>query len=175
MKKFARQLTTLVAAVAISGFASVSFAEEVANKVATVNIQQVLQQSQRVASLSKKLEEQFKPRQQKLNDQQKSLQDEIEKFRKTGKTMSQKDQESAQKKINDDRADFLKQAMAYQQDVNKEQAKIMQGIQGDINTIVGDIAKKSSYNMVLDAQAVIFAANSVDITKDVEKAFNDKK
>lgn len=175
MKTFVRQLTTLAAAVAISTFAQASFAEEAATKVATVNIQQVLQQSQRVASLSKKLEEQFKPRQQKLNDQQKSLQDQIEKLRKSGKTMSQKEQEAAQKKINDDRADFLKQAMSYQQDVNKEQAKVMQGIQGDINSIVGDIAKKSSYSMVLDAQAVIFAANSVDITKDVEKAFNDKK
>ena len=143
-------------------------------KVATVNVQQVLQQSPRVAALSKKLEGQFKPRQTKIGDQQKSLQDEVDKLKKESPTMSDKDKDALQKKIAEDRSDLVKAVVAYQQDLQKEQGKIMQGIQKDLNQIVANIAKKQSYALVLDAQAVVFTADGSDITKDVATQFNNK-
>ena len=143
-------------------------------KVAVVNVQAVLQQSPRVAALSKKLEGQFKDRQTNINDQQKSLQDELDNFKKQAPTMSQKDRDTQQKKIAADRADLVKKVVAYQQDLQKEQNKIMQGILGDLNGIVTDIAKQQSYSLVLDSQAVIYAVNGNDITKDVAKQFNQK-
>lgn len=143
-------------------------------KVAVVNVQQVLQQSPRVAELSKKLEGQFKTRQTKINDEQKTLQDELDKFKKESPTMAQKDRDAMQKKIASDRADLVKQVVAYQQDLQKEQNKVMQGILNDLNGIVSTIAKAQNYNLVLDSQAVIFASDGNDITKDVAKQFNDK-
>jgi outer membrane protein len=143
-------------------------------KVAVVNVQQVLQQSPRVAELSKKLEAQFKPRQTKINDEQKALQDEVDKFKKESPTMSQKDRTTTEKKISDQRADLVKQVVAYQQDLQKEQNKIMQGILNDLNGIVSTIAKAQAYSLVFDSQAVIYAADGNDITKDVAKQFNNK-
>jgi outer membrane protein len=144
-------------------------------KVAIVNVQQVLQQSPRVVSLSKQLESQFKDRQTKIGDEQKALQDELDNFKKESPTMSQTNRDAMQKKIAGDRAELVKKVVAYQQDLQKEQNKIMQGILGDLNGIVSTIAKKQAYALVLDSQAVIFAADGNDITKDVAKQFNDKK
>lgn len=143
-------------------------------KVGIVNVQQVLQQSPRVVALSKKLEGDFKDRQAKIGDEQKSLQDELDKFKKESPTMSQKDRDAMQKKISADRSELVKKVVAYQQDLQKEQNKIMQGILGDLNGIVSDIAKKQAYALVLDSQAVIFAQDGNDITKDVAKQFNNK-
>lgn len=143
-------------------------------KVAIVNVQQVLQQSPRVAALSKKLEGEFKDRQTKINDEQKALQDQLDAFKKDSTTMSQKDRDATQKKIATDRSELVKQVVAYQQDLQKEQNKIMQGILGELNGIVSGIAKSQSYALVLDSQAVIFAADGNDITKDVAKQFNSK-
>jgi len=143
-------------------------------KIAVVNVQQVLQQSPRVAQLSKKLEGEFKNRQSKINDEQKSLQDELDKFKKESPTMSQKDRDATTKKIAADRSDLVKQVVAYQTDLQKEQNKIMQGILADLNGIVATMAKANSYSLVLDSQAVIFAADGNDITKDVAKQFNSK-
>ena len=143
-------------------------------KVAVVNVQQVLQQSPRVAELSKKLENQFKTRQAKIGDEQKTLQDALDKFKKESPTMSQKDKDSMQKKIAADRADLVKQVVAYQQDLQKEQTKVMQDIMGNLNGIVSTIAKDKSYALVFDSQAVIFASDGNDITKDVAKQFNNK-
>ncbi|HLB41386.1 MAG TPA: OmpH family outer membrane protein [Gammaproteobacteria bacterium] len=144
-------------------------------KVAVVNVQQVLQQSPKVAEYSKKLESQFKARQTKIGDEQKTLQDELEKFKKESPTMSEKERNDLQKKIAAERSDLVKKVVAYQQDLQKEQNKIMQGILGDINGIVTTIAKNQNYALVLDSQAVIFAADGNDITKDVAKKFNSDK
>lgn len=154
---------------------SVSQAADATIKVAVVNVQQVLQQSPRVADYSKKLESQFKARQTKIGDEQKVLQDALEKFKKESPTMTEKDRNAMQKKIAADRSDLVKQVVSYQQDLQKEQNKIMQGILGEINGIVSSIAKKQSYALVLDAQAVIFAADGNDITKDVATKFNSEK
>lgn len=143
-------------------------------KVAVVNVQQVLQQSPRVAELSKKLEGQFKTRQTKINDQQKSLQDELDKFKKESPTMSQKDRDATQKKISAERSDLVKEVVAYQQDLQKEQNKVMQNILNDLNSIVSNIAKNQNFALVLDSQAVIFSSGGNDITKDVSKQFNEK-
>lgn len=145
-----------------------------AMKVAVVNVQQVLQQSPRVTALSKKLEGQFKDRQAKITAGQKSLQDQLDKFKKDSTTMSAGDRDATQKKIAAERADLVKQVVSYQQDLQKEQNKIMQGILADLNGIVSGIAKTQSYSLVLDSQAVIFAADGNDITKDVAKQFNGK-
>ena len=48
----------------------------------------------------------------------------------------------------------------------------MQGILKDLNGIVTNIAKNQNYALVLDSQAVIYAADGNDITKDVASQFN---
>lgn len=143
-------------------------------KIAVVNVQQVLQQSPKVAELSTKLQNQFKSRQQKLDAAQKSLQDELDKFKKDSPTMSDKDRDALQKKITDDRAALVKDVVAFQQDLNKEQGKVMQGILSQLNNIIARLAQQSNYSLVLDAQAVVYASDAADITKQVSKAFNEK-
>jgi outer membrane protein len=173
--KIVKKFSILAAAFLFAMGVNVSQAADTSGlKVAVVNVQQVLQQSPRVADLSKKLENEFKARQTKINDEQKSLQDQLDKFKKESPTMSQKDRDATQKRIASERSDLVKQVVAYQQDLQKEQNKIMQSILNDLNGIVSRIAKAQSYNLVLDAQAVIFAADGNDITKDVAKEFNSK-
>lgn len=172
--KIVKKVGILVGALILAAGVQVAQADTAGMKVAVVNVQQVLQQSPRVAELSKKLEGEFKTRQTKINDEQKALQDSLDKFKKDSSTMSQKDRDSVQKKISADRSDLVKQVVSYQQDLQKEQNKIMQGILNDLNGIVSTIAKAQNYTLVLDSQAVIFAADGNDITKDVAKQFNSK-
>jgi len=144
-------------------------------KIAVVNVQQVLQQSPRVAQLSKKLEGEFKDRQTKIGDEQKSLQDMMDKFKQESPTMASKDKDAMQKKITADRSTLVAKVVSYQQDLQKQQSKIMQGVLNDLNGIVTTIAKSQNYGLVLDAQAVIYSVNGQDITKDVAKQFNALK
>ena len=141
-------------------------------KIAVVNIQQVLSQSTKVAEANTKLQDEFKPRQEKLTAQQKTLQDEVDKYTKDSPTMSQKDRDNMDKKVADDKAAFLKDAGAFQKEVNAAQNKAMQTVLNQLSGVISDLAKKNSYSLVLDAQAVVYTSNATDITKEVAKDFN---
>lgn len=158
----------------ISGTQAFAASDATQPNIAVVNVQQVFQQSPKIAELNKKLQNQFKPRQDKLVAAQKTLQDEVDKFKKESPTMSQKDKDALQKKIVDDQSSLAKDASAFQQDLSKEQSKIMKGVLAELNGVISGIAKQNNYTMVLDSQAVIYANDSADITKDVSKDFDKK-
>jgi outer membrane protein len=174
-----KKVVALISSVLLIGATQVIAAETPAPaathpSIAVVNVQQVFQQSPKIAELNKKLQNEFKARQDKLVAAQKNLQDELDKFKKDAATMSQKDKDALQKKIVDHQASLAKDASSFQQDLAKEQSKIMKSVLGQLNEIISGIAKKSGYNLVLDSQAVIFAADSADITKQVSQDFDKK-
>lgn len=158
----------------VSGTQAFAAQEVTTGNIAVVNVQQVFQQSPKIAELSKKLQTQFKVRQEKLVASQKSLQDELDKFKKESPTMSQKDKDTMQKKIVEDQSTLAKEASSFQQEFAKEQSKIMKSVLSQLNEIISGIAKKNSYAMVLDSQAVIYANDTADITKQVSKDFDKK-
>jgi outer membrane protein len=168
MKKIFALIGSLILMGATSAYAADT------SKVAVVNVQQVLLQSTKVAEINTKLQDQFKPRQEKLSAKQKALQDQIDKFAKESATMSQKDRDNTEKQVNEDKANFLKEAGNFQKEVSQEQNKSMQSVIAQLNGIISDLAKKSSYSLVLDSQAVIYTSDATDITKNVAKEFNKK-
>lgn len=173
MKKF----VALVSSILLIGSTAV-YAADVSKgsaNVAVVNMQQVLQQSPKVSELSKKLQSQFKERQEKLDLAQKSLQEELDKFKKDSATMNPQNRDATQKKVADDRANLVKQVVAFQQDLNKKQGEAMQSIMGQMNEIISGMAKKNGYTLVLDSQAVVYSTEGTDITKEVAKLFEGKK
>jgi len=142
--------------------------------IAVVNVQQLFQQSPKIADLNKQLQNKFKTRQDKLMTAQKDLQSELDKFKKESPTMNQKDKDAFQSKINQDQQSLSKDATTFQQDLSKEQNKVMKGVLTQLNDIISGIAKKNNYQLVLDSQAVIYASDSADITKQVSKEFDSK-
>lgn len=174
MKKLVALVGSLIGSILLIGSTTVFAADNNLGPIAVVNVQQVIQQSPKVAELSKKLQNQFKARQEKLDAAQKSLQAALDKFKKDAPGMSESARDAMQKKITDDRANLVKQVVAFQQDVQKEQGKAMQSIISQMNDIISSIAKKNNYSLVLNSEAVVFSNNSTDITKDVAKEFDKK-
>ncbi len=178
MKKVLALLSSALLLVGVQAYAAdattATAAASSLPKIAVVNVQQVLMQSSKVAEVNTKLQDQFKPRQEKLTAQQKSLQDELDKYSKDSASMAQKDRDTTEKKIADDKAAFLKDAGAFQKEVNAEQNKAMQSILGQLSGIISKLAKKDNYSLVLDSQAVVYASDAADITKEVAKDFNQK-
>lgn len=174
MRKALAVVSSLLLMSATQVYAADAVASSSQPTMAVVNVQQLFQSSPKIADLNKQLQAKFKPRQEKLMASQKSLQDAMEKFKKESPTMSSKDKDALQKKIADDQSMLAKDAAAFQQDLNKEQSKVMKGVLAQLNAVIASIAKKSNYSLVLDSQAVIYAADSVDITKQVSKEFDTK-
>lgn len=172
-----KKVLALVSSVLLIGASQAALAADAVppqSAIAVVNVQQVFQQSPKIAELNKKLQSQFKPRQDKLVAQQKTLQDELDRFKKDSGGMKPKDRDALQKKIIDDQAALAKDASTFQQDLSKEQSKIMKTVLAQLNEIISSIAKQNNYSLVLDSQAVIFSVDGSDITKQVSQQFDKK-
>lgn len=175
LEKVMKKVLAIVSAILVMGGTSAYAADAVKQpNIAVVNVQQLFQQSPKIADLNKQLQNKFKSRQDKLVAAQKTLQDELDKFKKDSATMSDKDKTALQNKISDDQAALSKDAAAFQSDLSKEQNKIMKNVLAQLNEIISSLAKKAGYVMVLDAQAVIYAGEGADITKQVSKEFDSK-
>ena len=173
MKRVLALVSSILLVVGAQAYAAPTTTATTSN-IAVVNVQQVFQQSPKITELNKKLQNQFKSRQDKLVAAQKSLQDELDKFKKESPTMSQKDKDALQKKIVDDQSNLAKEASAFQQDLAKEQSKIMKSVLTQLNDIISTLAKQNGYTLVLDSQAVIYASDTSDITKQVSALFDKK-
>lgn len=158
----------------VSSMLLIGSMQSYADTIAVVDVQQMFEQSPKIASLNKKLQDEFKGRQQKLVAQQKALQDEVDTYKKEEPTMSKKDKESLQKKIAADQAALSKDAAAFQESLSKEQGKAMKNVSTELKEIIANLAKKNSYSVVLDGQAVIYKSDAVDITKQVSAEFDKK-
>jgi outer membrane protein len=141
-------------------------------KFAVVNMQQVLMQSSSVAKVNNQLQDRFKPRQEKLSAQQKTLQDEMDKYDTTAASTSPTDRDAMEKKLADKKAAFMKEAEGFQKEVNEAQNQAMQVILNRLSSVISVLAKKNGYTLVLDSQAVIYSDEATDITKQVAKEFN---
>jgi len=173
-----KKVLALVSSIILLGASSV-YAAPAANStgkatIAVVNVQQLFQNSPRIADLNKKLQEKFKVRQEKLMTSQKSLQGDMEKLKKESPTMSKKDQETLKNKITKEQTTLAKEAADFQQDLNKEQGKVMKDVLAQLNSVIAKIAKSKDFTLVLDSQAVIYAADKADITSQVSKEFDKK-
>lgn len=168
-----KKMFAFLTAVSLFAGSSIVLAADAATGqvIGVVNVQQIFQQSPKIADLNKKLQNQFKSRQEKLVTAQKKLQKEVDQFKTEGPTMTAKNKDKLQQKIVDDQASFSKDATAFQQDLSTEQNKIMKNVLAQLNEIISSLAKKNHYNLVLDSQAVVFASDGVDITKQVSKEF----
>jgi outer membrane protein len=121
------------------------------------------------------LQNKFKGRQDKLVAAQKSLQDEMDKYKKEEPTLSKDQQDKTSAKIADEQKTLSKDASDFQQDLSKEQNKMMKNVLTQLNDIISSLAKKNNYSLVLDAQAVIYVGTgSTDITKQVSKEFDSQ-
>jgi outer membrane protein len=169
LEKVMKKVLTLVSSLLL-----VAATQTYADGIAVVDVQQMFEQSPKIADFNKKLQDQFKGRQQKLVAQQKALQEEVDNYKKEEPTMNQKQKESLQKKIAGDQSALSKDAAAFQEALSKEQSKTMKNVSTQLKEIIADIAKKNNYSVVLDGQAVIYKTDAVDITKQVSTEFDKK-
>jgi outer membrane protein len=144
------------------------------SKIGILDMQQVMQQSPEVANLNKQLQDQFKPRQEKIMAAQKNLQDEMGKMNKDAAVMNDKNKEKMVQKINADRQAYQTLVQSFQQDLNSAQNKVMQKFMGNLQNAVNSVAKEGQYTMVLNRAAVPYFDPAADVTKQVLSKISNK-
>ncbi|EKT58245.1 molecular chaperone Skp [Providencia burhodogranariea] len=140
-----------------------------ADKIAVVNVGEIFQNMPARETVAKQLENEFKSRATELQNMEKDLQSRVETLRRDAATMKQSDREKAEKELMTKRDQFAEKAQKFEEDNRRRQSEERNKILSRIQDSIKSVAAKEGYDVVIDANAVAYAKDSVDITSQVQK------
>ncbi|MFD1804022.1 molecular chaperone Skp [Mixta tenebrionis] len=148
---------------------AVSAGAQAADKIAVVNVSSIFQQLPQRANVAKQLESEFKGRATELQSQERDLQAKMQRLQRDGSTMKASERSRLEKDIMSQRETFSTKAQAFEQDNRRRQMEERNKLLSRIQDAVKKVADSKGYDVVIDANAVAYAANAKDITADVLK------
>lgn len=130
-----------------------------AEKIAVINVGEIFQEIATKKAITKQLEKEFKGRANELQNLEKDLQARAEKLQKSAAKPNEKDLQAFETK----RTDFLKKAQQFEQDNQRRQQEERNKILQTIKTATKAVAEKERYDVVVDANTVLYPENSSNL------------
>jgi outer membrane protein len=148
----------------------------VGSKTAVINIQTAITSSAEGKQAAAELQSKYAPRQTELDNLRKQIEDMQTRLRNGATTLS--DEEKGRLAQEGDRLtrSFQRKQQELQDDGNEDQREIVDRIGRKMLDVIDKYSKENSYVVVFDISAqntpVVYAANSIDITQDIVKLFD---
>jgi len=159
-------------AVAVAACAPAA-AQETAGKIAFVSTERVLRESAPALRAQKKLEAEFKKREDELNrtgEQLKRMQDD---FDKNGMTMSESQRRAREREFGDLNREFQRKQREYREDANQRRNEEYAQIVEQANRVIRQIAEQEKFDIIFQ-ELPAYVSPRIDITEKVIKALEGK-
>lgn len=143
-------------------------------KVGVVDVQQVLNQSQRGQAVKGKLDQERAGRQKDLDARQQELAKAQTEFEKQAPVLSEQAKreraDALQKKIRDVR----RLAEDANRDLEKRVREAEMDVTREIFVVIQEYGKDQGFSLVLERSSIIYSAATVDVTSEIIKRFDAK-
>ena len=137
-------------------------------KVGVVDLPHILQTSAQVKTINKNLQNEFAPQRQRIIEAQNSLSTAAKQLAPdNAKKLTNAQRKDLQDKLTKQQKDLQDMIFAFQEKLNQAQSRAMETFMKSVDTTVQSIAKNDKLDMVLLKPAVIYSANTVDVTDKV--------
>lgn len=160
MKKWIYILSLVVWAIQVDAIGG-------SNKIAIVDISNIFQQSAKRTEIVKKLEYEFKDRANELEIMEHDLQMKIQALQRDSVTMKANERSELEKSLVNQREIFSNKAKIFQQDNHARQTEERDKILNMIFNTVKNTAKKENYDIVIDANAIVYYGTHIKNITDV--------
>ncbi len=136
-------------------------------KIAYVDVQAVAAQIPQSAALQETIRKEFSGRIEAVNKLEKDISFNIEKLRRDGPTMSEKQQEELKTTVNDQRQQYEQLARPLDEEIRNRQAEERNKILALIKTAIDVVAEREKFDLVLNSGAAVYAKPEYDISEAV--------
>ena len=176
-----KKILLVVLAVLFMGSFQNSFAEEVKTapglKIAYVDLQRALNDSEKGKVANKALNETVLEKQKnisKMEENIKSLQEQVKKQRHL---FTEEGLKAKEEEIERLLRDYKRLVTDAQEELQKEEQRMIKSLMGKIHEIVKKIGKRDGYALILEnsASRLLYADENIDITDQVIELFNQRK
>lgn len=153
---------------------SVANAQTDLAKVGYFDLQWVMNNSPQAKQAVKRLEAEFADRKKKLENLEKQIQSDQEKFERDQQIMSDTEKDKTRRQLRNRKREWQLSIQEYQEDLSLRQNQETATLQKLVRQAVLEVAKEDSYDLIIDQGAVLFASDKVDITKKVIKRLSEQ-
>ncbi len=158
--------------VLLLSFSSFSFARGV--KIAVIDMQQIIQQSNIGKATISKLKAKYRSLQEKLNQQAKKVQQARQEFEKKAPLLNKEAKQKEEQQISNMIRDLQAQQQNYQMEMRQAEQEAMKPIFAKLKALIHDIGKKKGYSIILEKNmpGIYYVSPKIDITKMIIKELN---
>jgi outer membrane protein len=169
-----RTISLYAAAFAFSTFSISAFAETTL-RVALVDVQNAILQTNEGKAQREKIEKEFNEKRQNLANQEKQLKKMNDDFLVQQSILSEADKQNKQKEFQMKLQQYQQDQMAFEQEARQKESTALQSIFSNLQKEIQKIAKQKNYDMVFDKSAgvLLYTVNPNDITEEVVKQYNN--
>ena len=137
-------------AVLILGIGKVGLASEGAQRIAVVDMQKALQMVDAGKKAKAQLEKEYNSKKTEIQKEEASIKKMSEDFQKQSLVMNEEARTKKQTELQNRIIKFQQSVQQSQDEIQGKERTLMQPIIMKLRTMVGDVAKKKNYNLVLE-------------------------
>ncbi|MEO8464885.1 MAG: OmpH family outer membrane protein [Gammaproteobacteria bacterium] len=153
------------AVIAVVALVSSAANAQTALKIGVINVSRLLEQSPQAEAVTKKLSDEFAPRQRDIQAAQTRVQQQEDRFQKDAPVMGEEERVNLDRQIRDGKRDLQRTQNEYLEDLNARRNEEVGKLQRDVLLKVQDYASAQKFDLVLgDA---IYVSKALDITEQV--------
>lgn len=162
MKTFLKVVTLAVAMVSVS-------AAHAAQKIGVVFPSKVMQESPQREAIIKKLESEFKGRYDELQKLEKDIKKIESTLQRDAELMNSSDVTKLQRQAEVKVSEYKLKRKAFEEDNRRRQNEEQQKALELVKDVIDTVAAKGKYDLILNAEQVVFAKDGIDISDQVIK------
>jgi len=136
-------------------------------KIAFVDVQAVAAKIPQSAAMQESIKNEFAQRIEAVGKLEKDISFNIEKLRRDGPTMSEKQQEELKTTVTSQRQQYEQLARPLDEEIRSRQAEERNKVLALIKAAIDVVAERDKYDMVLNAGAAVYAKPEYDISDAV--------
>ncbi|GJG95541.1 OmpH family outer membrane protein [Cupriavidus pauculus] len=139
-------------------------------RIAAVNSERILRDSQPAKAAQVKLEQEFSKRDRELQDMAQKIKAMADKLDKDTAVLADADRQRRQREVADLDREFQRKQREFREDLNQRRNEELAQVLERANRVIRSIAEQRKYDLIV--QEAVYVNPRIDITDDVMKALN---
>jgi outer membrane protein len=161
----ATMMTLLCAMAAPAAFGEV--------KIAVVDVQAAILNSEEAKRLLKQIQEEFSGEEEKIRNIQSEAAVLYERLQKDAEVMSEAEKRRVQQQIESKNNDFVYNRQKLQRLIEERQQELFTGVDQKVQAAIELLVKTDDYDLIMPRQAALYAGDLYDITRKVTEKLNE--
>ncbi|MDF3836483.1 OmpH family outer membrane protein [Cupriavidus basilensis] len=139
-------------------------------RIAAVNSERILRDSQPAKAAQVKLEQEFSKRDRELQDMAQKIKGMADKLDKDTAVLADADRQRRQREVADLDREFQRKQREFREDLNQRRNEELAQVLERANRVIRQLAEQRKYDLIV--QEAVYVNPRIDITDDVMKSLN---